>query len=116
MDSHYIRKDYEPIRMLKAKLAFSRRSAIHLSVSATQDTTSASGQDSIELDHFKYAGDGTRNTYQPPLVPMLGKWIDGYHYEPMEFGYDLSDLTKKFDRRKPIKYFFNISLDRKSVV
>ena len=21
---------------------------------------------------------------------MLGKWIDGYHYEPMEFGYDLS--------------------------
>ena len=112
VDRHYIRKDYEPIRMLKAKLAFSRRSAIHLSVSATQDTTSASGQDSIELDHFKYAGDGTRNTYQPPLVPMLGKWIDGYHYEPMEFGYDLSDLTKKFDRRKPIKYFFNIRTQR----
>ena len=112
VDRHYIRKDYEPIRMLKAKLAFSRRSAIHLSVSATQDTASASGQDSIELDHFKYAGDGTRNTYQPPLVPMLGKWIDGYHYEPMEFGYDLSDLTKKFDRRKPIKYFFNIRTQR----
>ena len=108
VDRHYIRKDYEPIRMLKAKIAFSRRSALHLSVSATQDTASGSGQDSIELDHFKYAGDGTRNTYQPPLVPMLGKWIDGYHYEPMEFGYDLSDLTKKFDRRKPIKYFFNI--------
>ena len=108
VDRHYIRKDYEPIRMLKAKIAFSRRSALHLSVSATQDTASGSGQDSIELDHFKYAGDGTRSTYQPPLVPMLGKWIDGYHYEPMEFGYDLSDLTKKFDRRKPIKYFFNI--------
>ncbi|MBQ7741920.1 MAG: DUF5013 domain-containing protein [Bacteroidaceae bacterium] len=108
VDRHYIRKDYEPIRMLKAKIAFSRRSALHLSVSATQDTASGSGQDSIELHHFKYAGDGTRNTYQPPLVPMLGKWIDGYHYEPMEFGYDLSDLTKKFDRRKPIKYFFNI--------
>ncbi|MBO4593725.1 MAG: PKD domain-containing protein [Bacteroidaceae bacterium] len=112
VDRHYIRKDYEPIRMLKAKIAFSRRSALHLSVSATQDTASASGQDSLELDHFKFAGDGTRTTYMPPEVPMLGKWIDGYHYEPMEFGYDLSDLTKKFDRRKPIKYFFNIRTQR----
>lgn len=105
---HFIRKDYEPLRTLKAKIAFSKRSLLWLSVTATQDTSSDVSTDSLALDHFKNAGDGTRNFSNPPLTPMLGKWVDGYHYEPMEFGYDITELTENFDRRKPIKYFFNI--------
>lgn len=105
---HHIRKDYEPLRMLKAKLAYSHRSMIALSVTATQDTASQIATDSLPMHHFQYAGDGTRNTFNPPATPMLGKWIDGLHHEPMEFGYDITELTKDLDRRKPIKYFFNI--------
>lgn len=105
---HYIRKDYEPLRMLKVKLAYSKRSMISLSVTATQDTASNIAQDSLPLDHFRFAGDGSRNRNNPPATPMLGKWVDGYHYEPMEFGYDISSITENFDRSKPIKYFFNI--------
>lgn len=105
---HFIRKDYEPLRTIKVKLAFSKRSLLWLSVTATQDTASDVSTDSLAMDHFKNAGDGTRNFNDPPSTPMLGKWIDGYHYEPMEFGYDITELTQNFDRRKPIKYFFNI--------
>lgn len=105
---HYIRKDYEPLRTIKIKLAYSKRSLLTLSVTATQDTASDVSTDSIPMDHFRYAGDGTRDFKNPPSTPMLGKWVDGMHYEPMEFGYDVTELTQNYDRRKPIKYFFNI--------
>lgn len=105
---HHIRKDYAPMRMLKAKLQFSHRSLLWLSVTATQDTASSVATDSVPMHHFKNSGDGSRNFSNPPATPMLGKWVDGYHYEPMEFGYDITELTQHFDRRKPIKYFFNI--------
>ena len=105
---HFIRKDYEPLRTIKVKLAYSKRSLLWLSVTATQDTASDVATDSLAMDHFKNAGDGTRSFLDPPSTPMLGKWVDGYHYEPMEFGYDITDLTRNFDRRRPIKYFFNI--------
>ena len=40
---------------------------------------------------------------------MLGKWADGkLHDEPMEFGYDLTDLSASFDQNMPLKYFFII--------
>lgn len=109
---HFIRKDYTPMRTIKIKLAYSKRSMLLLSVTATQDTASDVSTDSIPMEHFKYAGDPTRNYTDPPATPMLGKWIDGLHYEPMEFGYDVTELTQNFDRRKPIKYFFNILTHR----
>ena len=109
---HFIRKDYEPQRMIKLKLAFSRRSALQLSVGVAQDTAATQADYTMTMHHFNYAGDGLRDTYQPPLVPMLGKWIDGYHYEPMEFGYDLTDMTNIYDRHKPLKYFFTIRTQR----
>lgn len=106
----YVRKDYSPLRMLKVKLGYSRRSMLTLTIGATQDTASATPSVTITLDHFRNSGDGSKskNTNFPPNVPMLGRWTDGYHYEPMEFGYDVTALTHRFDRRKPIKYFFNI--------
>lgn len=105
---HFIRKDYEPLRTIKIKLAYSKRSMLALSVTATQDTASDLSTDSLPMHHFQYAGDGTRTKDDPPSTPMLGRWVDGLHYEPMEFGYDVTSLTQLFDRRKPIKYFFNI--------
>ncbi|MBR1946503.1 MAG: DUF5013 domain-containing protein, partial [Bacteroidaceae bacterium] len=63
---------------------------------------------SITFEHFKYAGDGNYgNTRPAPEVPMLGRWADGkLHTEPMEFGYDLTDLTEGYDKSLPLKYFF----------
>lgn len=37
------------------------------------------------------------------------------HSEPMEFGYDLTDLSSGFDMRRPLKYFFIIESKSKSV-
>ena len=34
--------------------------------------------------------------------------MDGFHYEPMEFGYDLTTLSTGFDMSKPLKYFFTV--------
>ena len=46
---------------------------------------------------------------------MLGRWADGkLHTEPMEFGYDLTDLSAGFDRSRPLKYFFIINSKTKS--
>ena len=87
---------------------YQQQAFLSMECHATQDTASDVSTDSLAMDHFKNAGDGTRNFNDPPSTPMLGKWIDGYHYEPMEFGYDITELTQNFDRRKPIKYFFNI--------
>lgn len=48
------------------------------------------------------------NTNPAPEIPMLGRWIDNtLHTEPMEFGYDLTDLSDNFDPNEPLKYFFN---------
>lgn len=48
-------------------------------------------------------------------MPMLGRWADGkLHTEPMEFGYDLTDLSAGFDRSRPLKYFFIINSKTKS--
>ena len=52
-----------------------------------------------------------------PAVPMLGRWADGkLHDEPMEFGYDLTDLCEGLDHSKPLKFFFNVDARTKSKV
>ena len=49
------------------------------------------------------------NTDPAPEVPMLGRWADNkLHSEPMEFGYDLTDLSAEFDQNEDLKYFFII--------
>ena len=103
-----VRKDYRPLRTIKLEMEYSRRSEIKLSAGISSNINATTPEKTIDFEHFKYAGDGNYgNTNPAPEIPMLGRWADGkLHTEPMEFGYDLTDLTSGFDRSMPLKYFF----------
>ena len=103
-----VRKDYRPLRTIKLEMDYSRRSEIKLSAGISADINATAPEKSIEFEHFRYAGDGNYgNTNPAPEIPMLGRWADGkLHTEPMEFGYDLTDLTAGYERSMPLKYFF----------
>ena len=109
---YHVRKNYRPLRTLKVNMDYSRRSELKLLVGISTDLNATQPDISIELEHFKFAGDGRSDREKQGLesrTPMLGKWADGkLHTEPMEFGYDLTDLSSGFDTRKPLKYFFII--------
>lgn len=108
---YHTRKDYRPLRTIKLKMDYSRRSEMLLQAGISRDLNATKPESVISMDHFKYAGDGKNGNSNPaPEVPMLGKWADGkLHDEPMEFGYDLTDLTSGFDRNQPLKYFFIVN-------
>ena len=103
-----VMRDYRPLRTLRVKMEYSRRSEMALHVGIAQNTEATKPEKSIALTHFEYCGDGNKGKTQPaPEIPMLGRWADGQlHTEPMEFGYDLTDLTADCDLSRPIKYFF----------
>ena len=100
-----IRQDYRPLRTIKLKMDYSRRSELLLSAGIAENVNATKPEKTIPFEHFRYAGN-TLGASPAPEVPMLGRWTDGMHYEPMEFGYDLTDLTFTVDRTKPLKYFF----------
>ena len=103
-----VRKDYRPLRTIKLEMDYSRRSEIALSAGVSADLNATEPDQTIPFVHFTYAGDGNGGNSNPaPEVPMLGRWADGrLHTEPMEFGYDLTDLSAGFDMSRPLKYFF----------
>ena len=103
-----VRKDYRPLRTIKLLMDYSRRSEIALSAGISDDINATEPDKTQRFVHFTYAGDGKNGATNPaPEVPMLGRWADGkLHTEPMEFGYDLTDLTDGYDMSKPLKYFF----------
>ncbi len=105
-----VRKDYRPLRTIKLKMDYSHRSEIALSAGLSTDLNASEPEQIVSFVHFTYAGDGNYGNSNPaPEVPMLGRWADGkLHTEPMEFGYDLTDLTGELDYNKPLKYFFII--------
>ena len=102
------RPDFEPQRTIKLLMDYDHRWELKLSAGIAQDTAATEPEAKTDFVHFsgttKYDVSGTS-----PTVPMLGRWADGYHYEPMEFGYDLTDLGEPFDKSKPLKYFFYVS-------
>ena len=100
-----IRQNYRPLRTIKLLMDYSRRSELLLSAGIAQNLNATKPEKTIPFEHFRYAGN-TLGADPAPEVPMLGRWTDGMHYEPMEFGYDLTDLTFSVDRTKPLKYFF----------
>ena len=108
---YHTRKDYRPLRTIKLKMDYSRRSEMLLQAGISEDINATEPERIISMDHFKYAGDGHNGDSVPaPNTPMLGRWADGkMHYEPMEFGYDLTDLTSGYDRNQPLKYFFIVN-------
>ena len=69
-----------------------------MSAGISADINATAPEKTIEFEHFRYAGDGNYgNTNPAPEIPMLGRWADGLHTEPMEFGYDLTDLTDGYE-------------------
>ena len=105
-----VRKDYRPLRTIKLEMDYSRRSEIALSAGVSADLNAEVPEKSVSFVHFSYAGDGHNGNSNPaPEIPMLGRWADGkLHTEPMEFGYDLTDLSDGYDMSEPLKYFFII--------
>ena len=104
---YHVRKNYRPFRTFKIKMEYSKRSEICISGGISADVNASTPERLVQFEHFKYAGDGDGNGVDAE-VPMLGRWADGMHYEPMEFGYDMTDLSASFDTRKPLKYFLII--------
>ncbi|MBQ5663095.1 MAG: DUF5013 domain-containing protein [Bacteroidaceae bacterium] len=103
--AHIIRKDYRPLRTIKLLMDYSHRSELLLCAGVSENLNATTPDISITLAHF-FNGGHTNGNKPAPEAPMLGRWVDGLHYEPMEFGYDLTDLTSSVDRTKPLKYFF----------
>ena len=103
--AYVIRKDYRPLRTIKLLMDYSHRSELLLSAGVAENLNAAKPEKLVPFEHFRYAGN-TLGADPAPEVPMLGRWVDGMHYEPMEFGYDLTDLTFTVDRTRPLKYFF----------
>ena len=103
--AYVIRQDYRPLRTIKLLMDYSHRSELLLSAGVSENLNATKPEKTIPFEHFRYAGN-TLGANPAPEVPMLGRWVDGIHYEPMEFGYDLTDLTFSVDRTKPLKYFF----------
>lgn len=103
-----VRKDYRPLRTIKLKMNYSHRSELALSAGVSADLNADAPEKTVPFVHFSYSGDGNYGNSNPaPEVPMLGRWADGkLHTEPMEFGYDLTDLTEGYDMNQPLKYFF----------
>lgn len=107
---YHVRKDYRPFRSIKLRMDYSRRSEMLLQAGVSADLNATEPESVIDMHHFRYAGDGANgNTVPAPEVPMLGRWADGLNYDPMEFGYDLTDLSAGYDRNQPLKYFFIIN-------
>ena len=106
-----IRKDYRPFRTIKLRMDYSRRSEMLLQAGVSTDVNATEPESVTDMHHFRYAGDGKNGSSNPaPSVPMLGRWADGkLHNEPMEFGYDLTDLSAGYDRNQPLKYFFIVN-------
>ena len=115
---YYVRKNYRPLRTIKVKMDYSHRSEMLLTVGVATDPNATHPEKTIDLHHFRWAGDGHNGDLNPaPAVPMLGRWADGkLHEEPMEFGYDLTDLCEGLDHSKPLKFFFNVDARTKSKV
>lgn len=115
-----IRKDYVPQRTIKLRMDFSQRSALSLKAGVSANLNATEPDKTVTFHHFNYQGDGSHSynptstpitvesvPYEDPMVPMLGLWADGkLHDEPMEFGYDLTDLCEGYDLAQPLKFFF----------
>lgn len=104
---YYIRRNYRPLRTIKLKMEYSKRSELRLSAGISTNLSATEPDQTTLFEHFKYAGDGDGDGVDAE-TPMLGKWNGVMNYDPMEFGYDLTDLSSSFNTRQPLKYFFII--------
>lgn len=112
-----VRKNYRPLRTIKIKMDYSHRSELYMMAGVAKNLNATEPEYTQAFDHFKYAGDGNYgNTDPAPAIPMQGRWVDGkLHNEPMEFGYDLTDLSDNLDPNEPMKYFYIIETKNSAI-
>lgn len=104
-----IRKDYKPRRTMKVRMTYTQRAAMGLSGGVSTNLNATAPDKSVPFIHFNYQGDADK-VEGKAMMPILGIWADGVtHYEPIEFGYDLTDLCDGVDDSQPLKYFFRVS-------
>lgn len=107
---YHARKNFRPLRVIKLKMDYSHRSELLLQVGISSDLNATEPEAVMDMHHFRYAGDGANGNADPvPAIPMLGRWKNVLNYDPMEFCYDLTDLSANFDTNKPLKYFFIVN-------
>ena len=107
---YHARKNFRPLRIIKLKMDYTHRSELLLQVGISTNLNATEPEALMDMHHFRYAGDGANgNTNPAPAIPMLGKWQNKWHEEPMEFCYDVTDFSAGFDQNKPLKYFFVIT-------
>ena len=112
---YHARKNFRPLRVIKLKMDYSHRSELLLQVGISTDLNATEPDNIVDMHHFRYAGDGNNGNSDPaPAIPMLGKWQNTWHEEPMEFCYDVTDFSAAFDQNKPLKYFFIITRKKDS--
>ena len=99
------RHNYRPFQTIKVLMDYDHRWELNLSAGIAQDTSATKPETTTTFTHFTGTTIYDSNGHAREC-PMLGKWVDGFHYEPMEFGYDLTELASHFDRTRPLKYFF----------
>ncbi len=105
-----VRKNFRPLRAIKLKMNYTHRSELFLQIGISTDLNATEPEAVVDMHHFRYAGDGKNgNTDPAPAVPMLGSWQGTLHHEPMEWVYDLTDMSANFDQNRPLKYFFIIN-------
>lgn len=110
-----VRKHYRPERVLRITMDYSRRAEIQLIAGVSENPNATKPDYTMIIPMFNYDGNPA-NVTPAPEVPMLGKWADGkMHTEPIEFGFDVTDLTAKVDKAKPLKYFLQINSQSGSI-
>lgn len=106
---YYLRQNYAPKQTLKVTMQYSKRSEISVKVGVSQNVDATSPEKESVFRYINYTGDGDKKA-EDAETPLLGRWADGkMHYEPMEFGIDLTDLCEGIDFSKPVKLFFIIN-------
>ena len=112
---YHARKNFRPLRVIKLKMDYTHRSELLLQVGISSDINATEPEAIMDMHHFRYAGDGANGDANPvPATPMLGNWNGTMNHNPMEFCYDLTDLSANFDTNKPLKYFFIINRKKNS--
>lgn len=106
---YYLRQNYVPQQTMKVTMQYSKRSEISVKVGVSQDPTATKPDKESVFMYINYTGDGDKDPADAE-TPLLGRWADGkMHYEPMEFGVDLTDLCEGIDFSRPVKYFLTIN-------
>lgn len=110
-----VRKDYEPKRVLRIEMDYSHRGDIQLMAGVSSKAGATKPEMSTVISCFNFDGNPKQST-PAPEIPMLGRWADGkLHTEPMEFGFDVTDLTTQVDDAHELTYFLQVNTAKGAV-